>query len=58
MDNQILLIMVAIGCITALNVVALIKNINGSLLMSSLALIGGLVGYEVKVLKDKIIKKN
>ena len=44
---------VAIICITGLLVLALVKGIDGALLASGFALIGGLGGYEIKVLKDK-----
>ncbi len=41
-------IMSAMGCITILELYALSKGIDGAIFMGALALIGGLVGYEVK----------
>ncbi|GAI02490.1 unnamed protein product, partial [marine sediment metagenome] len=45
---------IAMICITVLEVMALYKGINGALLMSALALIGGLGGYELKDMQNKI----
>lgn len=44
---------VAIICIAGLLVLALAKGIDGTLLASGLAILGGLGGYEIKVLRDK-----
>jgi len=44
---------VAIICIAGLLALAMAKDINGALLATGFALIGGLGGYEIKVLKDK-----
>lgn len=38
----------AIIAITLLDTVALLRGINGAILMAALALIGGLAGYEVR----------
>ena len=43
----------AIVCITGLVAFALYKGIDGAIFMSALAIIGGLGGYEIKVLMDK-----
>ncbi|MCK4722493.1 MAG: hypothetical protein KAT75_04275 [Dehalococcoidia bacterium] len=45
---------VAIVCIAALEVVALLKGINGAVLGIVIAALAGLGGYEVKVLRDKV----
>jgi len=44
---------VAMVCIAGLLALALVNEINGALLASGFALIGGLGGYEIKVLQDK-----
>ena len=49
-----LIIIIAMGCITLLELFALYKGIDGALLMSSLALIGGLGGYELKDMQNKL----
>jgi len=41
-------------CIAGLLALAILNGINGALLASGFALIGGLGGYEIKVLKDKV----
>jgi len=53
MTGTVLLIVVAMLSITALNVVALANGINGVLLASGMAIIGGLAGYQGKILRDK-----
>jgi len=40
---------VAILCITALEIIAITQGINGTLLAGSIAIIAGLGGYAVKV---------
>jgi len=44
---------IAIICITGLIALAIANGINGALLASGLAIIGGLGGYEIKVLQEK-----
>jgi len=44
---------VAMGCITALEVVALCKGVDGAVFGIVIAALAGLGGYEIKVLKDK-----
>jgi len=44
---------VAIVCITALEVVALLQGINGAVFGIVIAALAGLGGYEIKVLRDK-----
>jgi len=44
---------IAMLCITGLIAFALNKGVDGALFMSGLAIIGGLGGYEIKVIKDK-----
>jgi len=43
----------AILCIAGLLTLALLNGVNGALLASGFALIGGLGGYEIKVLRDR-----
>lgn len=43
----------AILCITALEVVAITQGVNGAVLGIVIAAIAGLGGYEIKVLRDK-----
>lgn len=44
---------VAMVCIAALEVVALLQGINGAVFGIVVAALAGLGGYEVKVLRDK-----
>jgi len=44
---------IAILCIAGLLALAVVNNINGALLASGFALIGGLGGYEIKALREK-----
>ena len=46
--------MLAILCITALEIVAISQGVNGATFGLALAAIAGLGGWEAKVLKDKI----
>jgi len=55
MKYKTLIILAAIVSITILEGIALLKGIDGALFMSSLALVGGLAGYELKDMKDKIL---
>lgn len=43
----------AMGCITILEIVALLQGINGAVFGFVIAALAGLGGYEIKVLKDK-----
>jgi len=45
--------LVAMGCITLLEVVALCQGINGAVFGIVIASLAGLGGYELKILKDK-----
>lgn len=45
---------VAMVCIAALEVVALIKGVNGAVFGIVIAALAGLGGYEIKVLRNKI----
>ena len=45
---------IAILCITSLLIVALCRGVNGALLASGFALIGGLGGYAGKSIRDKM----
>lgn len=44
---------IAILCITALEIVAITQGINGAIFGVAVAAIAGLGGYEIKVLRDK-----
>lgn len=44
---------IAILCITALEIVAITQGVNGAILGIVVAAIAGLGGYELKVLRDK-----
>lgn len=44
---------VAMLCIAGLLALAIVNHINGALLATGFTLIGGLGGYEIKVLRDK-----
>jgi len=46
-------VIVAILCITALEVVALAQGVDGAVFGVVIAAIAGLGGYEIKVLRDK-----
>jgi len=46
-------VLAAIFCITALEIVALCKGIDGYLFGIVIAALAGLAGYEIKVWKDK-----
>lgn len=56
MSDKTVIILVAISGIFLLAAIAMFKGFDGVLYMSALALIGGLAGYEIKSIKDKIIK--
>ncbi|MBA7534808.1 hypothetical protein ES705_27058 [subsurface metagenome] len=45
--------LIAICCITALAAIALANGINGAVLASAFALIGGIAGYSGKKVRDK-----
>jgi len=45
--------LVAMGCITLLEIVALYQGINGAVFGIVIAALAGLGGYEIKALKDK-----
>lgn len=44
---------VAMACITALEVVALLQGVNGAVFGFVIAALAGLGGYEIKVLQNK-----
>lgn len=46
--------LLAMVCITALEVVALCKGINGAVFGIVIAALAGLGGYEIKVLQNKV----
>lgn len=56
MTDKTKIVLTAIAAVTILAGIAMFKGIDGALYLSSLAIIGGLAGYELKNLKDKIIK--
>jgi len=45
---------IAIICIAILEAIALLKGIDGTIFSVSCAIIGGLGGYEIKVIRDNI----
>jgi len=45
---------IAIICITILEGIALLKGINGTIFSVSCAIIGGLGGYQIKVIRNNI----
>jgi len=55
--KHILLVALAIVCIVVLDVYALSKGINGVIMSLSVTAIAGLGGYEIRVVRDKLIKK-
>ena len=57
MKARTLVVVAAILCITGLATIAMANGIDGAFLMSAVAIIGGLAGYEVKALSDKVNKK-
>ena len=57
MKETTLISVVAISAVAVLESVALICGVDGALFMSSLALIGGIAGYEIKNIKNNLIKK-
>ena len=44
---------IAMVCITALEVIALLKGVDGAVFGIVIAALAGLGGYEIKVLRDK-----
>jgi len=56
MSVHVLVIVAAILAITALSIVALANGIDGVLLSAAFGIIGGLAGYESKILRDKVKK--
>lgn len=54
--KEITVPIVAIAGIVFMIWYALSQGINGAMLMSGIAVVGGLGGYEIKVLKDKRAK--
>ena len=57
MKDKTIITVTAIGAITAIEVAALLMGLNGILLTVTIAAIAGLGGYEVKAVKDKVMKK-
>ena len=45
-------VIVAMVCITILEIVALLKGIDGALLSSAVAIIAGLAGYQIREFKE------
>jgi len=52
--KQTIIICAAILGVVVLEAIALMKGIDGALFMASLALVGGLGGYELKDMQNKI----
>ena len=53
MNEKIFLPGIAIGAITLLMSVALLKNMNGTLLTAAVGTIAGIAGYTIKGVRDK-----
>lgn len=53
MTDKLIITSIAILSVAILTAIAMFKGIDGALYMTSLAVIGGLAGYELKVIKDK-----
>lgn len=53
MDDDTIKALFAMGCITVLEVIALLTGINGLYLVTALAALAGVAGYEIKVLRDR-----
>jgi hypothetical protein len=51
MEDSTIKEIVALGCITVLEIAALASGINGVLFATSLAIIGGIAGYELKAMR-------
>lgn len=58
MEMDVRVILAALAALTIIEVVALLKGINGALMLTVFALIGGLGGYKVKNFNifDKSVK--
>jgi len=52
----LLKIIVGIVAIATITVVALLQGVDGAVVMSSVAVIGGVLGYESKVIRDRFKK--
>ena len=57
MNDQTLITIVAIICICILEIVALLKGIDGAMLATVFTLISGLAGYKVGELKERLKSK-
>lgn len=51
---KLLVSMIAIICLTALEIVALLTGQNGALFLPIVGVIGGIAGYNIKPVIDKI----
>lgn len=56
MTNKTLITATGILCVTILTLFAMHKGIDGAMFMTALAVIGGLAGYELRTLKEKVNK--
>ena len=50
-------ISIAIVCISGLEGLAMISNVDGTTFLPVIALIGGLAGYHVRPLAENVVKK-
>ena len=57
MKDKAIVTIVAIVCITVLEALALLKGIDGALFSLSLSVIGGLVGYKFKEVKENYSRR-
>lgn len=55
--KHIAVVIIAIAAIAGLEIMAMSKGIDGTMFGIVVAAIAGLGGYEIKLIKDKIVKK-
>ena len=55
--DKTIITVTAISAITALEILALSKGIDGTILAAVIASIAGLGGYKIRVLSEKMVKK-
>lgn len=56
MDDKTKITIIAVIAVFILCGIAMLKGIDGAIYMTSLALIGGLAGYELKNIKNNLTK--
>lgn len=53
MDDDTIKALVAMGCITVLEAIAIFSGIDGLMLATALMALAGIAGYEIKAIRDK-----